>query len=78
MSLIGGVPGGVSGSLMALGLPLPESSVRASLPLPYPGVTRADGDDADDVVAGCELKRECEKGRGCMKPDVSDDGADAR
>jgi hypothetical protein len=32
-SLMGGVPGGVRGSLMPEGLGLLESSVRASLPL---------------------------------------------
>lgn len=76
---MGGVPGGVKGSLIPLGLPLPESSVSASLPLPYPGVTRAEGEEADVVEGiGWELKRECEKGRGCMKVLASDDGADAR
>lgn len=49
---MGGVPGGVRGSLMPLGLPLPESSVNASLPLPYPGVVRAEGEDTDEDVAG--------------------------
>ena len=51
--------------------------MRASLPLVYPEVTRVAGDEADEVDAGCELKRECENGRPCMKDDVSDEGADA-
>lgn len=63
---------------MPLGLPLPESSVIASLPLIYPAGVRVEGEDADEVVAGCELKREWENGRGCMKWEVSDEGADAR
>lgn len=57
------------------GLALPVSSVIASLPLVYPEVTRAAG-EPDDV--GWEWNRKCEKGRECMKPAVSDEGADAR
>jgi hypothetical protein len=33
--------------------------------------------DAEEV-AGWEWKRECEKGRACMKLEVRDEGAEAR
>ena len=58
------------------GLPLPESSVNASLPLAQLIGPRNEGDAEE--VAGWEWKRECEKGRACMKLEVRDEGAEAR
>lgn len=73
---MGGVPGGVKGSLNPLGELALESSVRTSLPLMYPDVMREEGELAEDV--GCELKREWAKGRGCINVEIRDEGAEAR